>query len=208
MPTQLISGANLPDSIASVDEDMYIKPTQEIQQNKNVSSKLAEVEICDIATERPSENYNVRETESDDDIYLTATQPINIDSQFKVPKSFTFKKKSTAILEKSLNTLLGDNDKDDDIFNAATQKIPDLLDVQNSSDTTTKNIASSCEAEVPEDVYDAPTQAIVVSDDIYLQPTQYIEPYTDIMDLSSKTTVTENNKGTLVYCIICFPFLH
>lgn len=152
-------------------------PTQQI--DTIIPSNCKSSGNYDIPKQKMSANSN--ETEKDDDIYLLATQPINTDSQFKVPKSFTFKKKPVAILEKSLNTLLGDNDKDDDIFDVATQKITDPVEVQKSSDDTEKI----------ENVFEEPTQPLIrptktqdfvdtdANDDIYLQPTQCIEPSTD-----------------------------
>lgn len=227
MSTEPINPVNLPHSSVTVDEDVYIKPTQQMEENISIHSKPTspEREIYDIATQRLTENTNGTETDNDD-IYLLATQPINTDSQFKVPKSFTFKKKHTTILEKSLNTLLSDNDKDDDIFNAATQKMSECVEVHNPSDgikgtddlycAPTQKMDETCEIQKPqfdkieetEDLYDVPTQAIVpTSDDVFLQPTQYIESSTKDADLPSKSIQTPDKKGMLVYSITCFSSL-
>lgn len=156
-------------------EDMYMIPTQQItEHNAEVpsTSSTTDNDIYDVATQQLSEIKKGAETEKDDDIYMLATQPINTESQFKIPKSYTFKKKSAAVLEESLSCLLGDSNKDDDIFDVATQKITEpVKDQESLNDTDNVDNAFEIATQViPESCEDG--------SDIYLQPTQNLDTQT------------------------------
>lgn len=146
-------------------------PTQQILKNKDTTP-------CSVTTENdlydlPTQQFSTVKNTPADDIYILPTQPLTIESQFKVPKYFTFKKKT--VLDESLSTLLGDNKKDDDIFNAATQKMSASSEAQNISD-----------------MFDMATQIVsgpsILDDDntekdtennLYIQSTQRIESSAD-----------------------------
>lgn len=207
MATQQISvSKTVPSSLLRENEDedadAYLMATQPILE-KNTSPTTSvnkNSSIYDLETQQAPENICSTQTEKDDDIYTMATQVVNTESQFKVPKSFIFKKKAAAVLHESLSTLLGNNNQDDDIFDAATQPV----ESHKASESIDKGVfqmptqlisvpygsKEDCNSKVDE--FDAPTQLLAelskpkedtvendVDNDIYLQPTQCLEPSTE-----------------------------
>lgn len=60
-------------------------PTEQITTNINVlsTSKTCDNDIYDMATQQLSDTKSITETVKDHDIYMLATQPINIESLSK-----------------------------------------------------------------------------------------------------------------------------
>lgn len=183
MATQQVSDSKISQTDVkggnTLEDDLYNIPTQQITKHSRkvpLTSGTNDNHIYELATQQLSEPNNAPETEKDD-IYMLATQPMNTDSQFKVPKSYTFKKKSAAVLEESLTSLLGVTNKEDDIFDAATQKLTEPVNYQKSLNDIAK----------ADNAFELPTQVIPESfedrcgkdlDVIFLQPTQNLQTET------------------------------
>ncbi|KAJ8929200.1 hypothetical protein NQ314_018149 [Rhamnusium bicolor] len=218
---------NKPRSIASTsktvtnteDEDLYMLPTQKINDDAKLTSEKFEIKKIDVLRSTPSTSKIITEIEkeADDDLYMMPTQ--RIVNEFKVPsKKFSFKKKVTN-LEGSLTNILTSKDEEDpylmatqkineteendidDIYIQATQKLENNLERENKQKIQTDEEKNALYMQPTLDLNDiAPsaseTNANQTQEDLYMAPTQQINQ-DSVNDLYMLETQKLNSQSNL-----------